>query len=70
MVVNYDSMKNPKYFEEPEAFKPERWLDKKNFPAYAFTPFAAGTRNCLGQHMSTLETKVILVAFMKDLKAF
>jgi len=39
---------NPEYFEDPKSFKPERWLEKKNFPAYAFTPFAAGPRNCLG----------------------
>lgn len=39
---------NPEYFENPEEFIPERWLKESKYPTYAFTPFSAGPRNCLG----------------------
>ena len=56
---------NPKYFEDPESFKPERWLAKNpNLDAYAFTPFSAGPRNCIGQHLAMNETRVILCEFL------
>lgn len=35
-------------FEKAEEFMPERWLNEQKYPTYAFTPFSAGPRNCLG----------------------
>ena len=56
---------NPKHFEDPESFKPERWLSKSStFDGYAFTPFSAGPRNCLGQHLAMNEVRVILCEFL------
>lgn len=55
-----------KYFEEPEKFKPERWqkVDPKLDP-YAFIPFSAGPRNCIGQHLATLEAKILVSEFLE-----
>ena len=61
-----------KNFEEPRSFKPERWMqqDKKLDP-YAFIPFSAGPRNCIGQHLAIIESKVIISEFLEkfDFKA-
>ena len=52
---------NPTYFDNVDDFKPERWLDKaKIIDSYAFTPFSAGARNCIGQHLALNEAKIIL----------
>lgn len=58
---------NPKYFDEPEKFKPERWLNRKDtdLSSYAFIPFSAGARNCIGQHMAMIEAKIIICEFLK-----
>ena len=57
---------NPKYFENPDEFKPMRWLDKsKVMDPFVYIPFSAGSRNCIGQHLSVMETKIIMSEFLK-----
>ncbi|KAF8993228.1 cytochrome P450 [Cyathus striatus] len=49
---------NPKYWDEPEKFNPERFLD--NWPRYAFMPFSGGARICLGQKFAETEVLAVL----------
>jgi len=61
---------NSKYFDEPEKFMPERWLDKnenKSDP-FTFIPFSAGARNCIGQHFAVMEAKIIVAEFLNMFK--
>jgi len=57
---------NPRFFENPNEFNPERWLnsDKSNEgwknETYAYLPFPAGPRNCIGQHLAIIEAKTIM----------
>jgi len=61
---------SPKYFEDPREFKPERWLIKKeqDLEPFVFIPFSAGPRNCIGQHMAMIESKIIISEFIKKFK--
>ncbi|XP_029174048.1 cytochrome P450 9e2-like [Nylanderia fulva] len=58
----YGLHRDPKYFEKPNEFYPERFLDenKKNFNASAFIPFGLGPRMCIGNRFALLETKVMI----------
>ncbi|KIM19787.1 hypothetical protein M408DRAFT_51130, partial [Serendipita vermifera MAFF 305830] len=38
---------NPRYWAEPNEFKPERFLG--NWPKHAFIPFSGGARSCIGR---------------------
>ncbi|OJT08415.1 Cytochrome P450 4A7, partial [Trametes pubescens] len=38
---------NPRYWEDPEVFKPERFLGNY-YPRDAFLPFSGGPRGCIG----------------------
>jgi cytochrome P450 len=46
-------------WEDPLAFKPERFLGAKPAP-YAFVPFGGGVRRCIGAALATLEMRVVL----------
>jgi cytochrome P450 len=48
-------------WDEPTAFRPERFLDGAPGP-YAFIPFGGGTRRCLGAAFATLEMREVLRA--------
>ena len=57
---------NEKYWDEPFKFKPERFkADAKKVDPYAFVPFGGGPRNCIGQHLSIIETKIIISEFLE-----
>ena len=67
-IVNVDYFYNnfnEEYFTDSETFNPNRWLTKgKVIDSYAFTPFGAGQRNCIGQHLALIEARIILAEFL------
>jgi cytochrome P450 len=51
----------PEFFPQPEAFRPERWAaGEPQPPKYAYLPFGAGPRVCLGNMFAMMEAQVIL----------
>ncbi len=56
--------RDPRYFPEPEEFRPERWEDgmAKRIPKYAYYPFGGGQRVCIGNTFALMEAAIILAA--------
>lgn len=55
--------RDERYFPNPEEFIPERFLSKtlkENLPPYAFIPFSAGPRVCIGKKFAIYTVKIIL----------
>lgn len=60
---------NPKYFKDPNIFRPERWeKDCDGIHPFAFTGFSAGLRTCIGKQLAHLESKIALVKLIKRYK--
>ncbi|TFK82080.1 cytochrome P450 [Polyporus arcularius HHB13444] len=49
---------NPKYWEDPDSFKPDRFL--RDYPRDAFLPFSGGPRGCIGRGFSETESIAVL----------
>ncbi|KAG8531781.1 uncharacterized protein KY384_003417 [Bacidia gigantensis] len=62
---------SPKFWPEAESFIPERWLVKEGDPLFpikgAYRPFEWGPRNCIGQELAMIESRVALVLMLRDL---
>jgi len=58
--------RHPGAWEDPHAFKPERWLGEvaTKINPHALHIFGLGSRKCLGQHYAILLCKIILVTLM------
>ncbi|XP_068675903.1 cytochrome P450 10-like [Montipora capricornis] len=60
----YSMGRNPKLFDEPLKYKPERWMrddtHKSSYHAFASLPFGYGTRMCLGRRVAELEMRLFL----------
>jgi cytochrome P450 len=51
--------RDPRYWPEPDAFRPERFHGSDGPPSPCL-PFLVGPRSCLGQHFALLEAKLVL----------
>jgi cytochrome P450 len=54
--------RDPRWFDEPEAFRPDRWAGglAKRLPRYAYFPFGGGPRVCIGNQFAQMEAVLIL----------
>jgi cytochrome P450 len=54
--------RDARYFDDPDSFRPERWLDglAERLPAGAYLPFGDGPRRCIGQGFALLEASLVI----------
>jgi cytochrome P450 len=62
--------RDARFFEQPEKFLPERWLDGllERLPTGAYFPFGDGPRRCIGQGFALLETALVVAALAQKFR--
>jgi cytochrome P450 len=59
--------RDPRWYDEPEQFRPERWLNGslRRLPKYAYFPFGGGPRVCIGNHFAMMEAVLVLTTMAR-----
>jgi cytochrome P450 len=71
-LTPYLIQRDPRYFDQPERFWPERFSADENgqplerrIPKYAYYPFGGGPRICLGNGFAMLEARLLLATIVQ-----
>jgi cytochrome P450 len=64
----YGMHRDARYFPDPDRFDPERWTAEreKDAPRYAYIPFGAGPRVCIGNALAMMEAKLVLATLAQS----
>jgi cytochrome P450 len=65
MVPQWVVHRDPRWFEAPEAFRPQRWMDQELPHKFAFFPFGGGPRTCVGNHFARMEAVLVMASFLQ-----
>lgn len=59
--------RDPRFFDNPEEFRPERWENglAKKLPRMAFFPFGGGPRSCIGSSFAMMEAVLVLALLVQ-----
>jgi cytochrome P450 len=70
MIPIYAIHRHRSYWNDPDRFDPDRFApDATSKPArFAFMPFGAGPRNCIGAAFATLEATIMLATFVRAVR--
>lgn len=62
--------RSPRFFDEPEEFRPERWEGDfaKQLPRFAYFPFGGGPRVCIGNRFAMMEAVLILATMVQHFR--
>jgi cytochrome P450 len=54
--------RDPRFYDEPNIFEPDRWLDErtKSAPRFSYFTFGGGPRICIGASFATTEAALVL----------
>ncbi|MUW15009.1 cytochrome P450 [Halorubrum sp. CBA1125] len=60
--------RDPRFYERPDAFRPERWSEefRDSLPRFAYFPFGGGPRRCIGENFAKLEARLVLATIAQE----
>jgi cytochrome P450 len=66
-ISAYTMHRHPHFWEEPDRFDPERFSPERSHGRhrFAYIPFSAGPRQCIGNTFALMEAQIILASVMQ-----
>jgi cytochrome P450 len=70
LICPYTLHRHPAFWDAPDKFDPDRFDPSLpvSRPRYAYIPFGAGPRFCVGNHLGLLEATLVLVTLVRELR--
>jgi cytochrome P450 len=70
LICPYTLHRHPAFWDQPARFDPDRMdPDRPNDrPRYAYIPFGAGPRFCVGQHLGMLEATFVIAMITREMR--
>ncbi|HET9346390.1 MAG TPA: cytochrome P450 [Candidatus Limnocylindrales bacterium] len=67
LISMYTTHRDPRFFPEPDVFRPERWIEglDRRLPRAAFIPFGLGSRKCIGASFAMMEATLLLATIAR-----
>lgn len=64
MLPIYALHRHHMHWQKPDAFDPDRFLDPKAIPHFAYLPFGDGPRICIGTSFALQEAVIMLATLL------
>lgn len=70
LICPYTLHRHPDFWDEPDRFDPDRFLPERSAdrPRYAYVPFGAGPRFCIGNSLGMMEAAFVVALVARDLR--
>ena len=65
-IVPFTLHRSERWFKEAEKFDPTRFLHDPSWPKYAYLPFGAGPRVCIGQNFGMMEACLVSATILQQ----
>ncbi|XP_023224047.1 cytochrome P450 4V2-like [Centruroides sculpturatus] len=71
-ILIHSIHRDPEFYPDPESFKPERFYPENcsERNPFAYIPFSAGSRNCIGQRFALMEEKVVIANVLRYFRIY
>jgi cytochrome P450 len=68
MLPQWGMHRSERFWDDPDAFDPERWRPERasERPRFAYFPFGGGPRHCIGKHLAMLEAQLIVATVARE----
>jgi cytochrome P450 len=67
LMPQWTVQRDPRFFDAPDTFRPERWGEEKikELPRFAYFPFGGGPRVCIGNTFAMMEMVLVLATIAR-----
>lgn len=62
--------RDPRFYDDPDTFRPERWTTQfsRQLPKFAYFPFGGGPRYCIGRNFAWMEITLMLTVICQQFR--